>query len=60
MSRDSLGFPLGLFKEALKALDEVATVIIVYEYVATFDTANDILLKQIWYIKTRCTWHMYI
>jgi hypothetical protein len=43
--RPGEAFNSGLFKEILKAPDEVPAVIIVHKYVTTLDTSNDYVLK---------------
>jgi hypothetical protein len=43
----------GLFKEKLKALNEIPTVIVVHNYVTTLDISNDDVLKQVRNVKTR-------
>jgi hypothetical protein len=51
--RPGKAFHLHFPKERLEALDKISPVVVVAKNIAAFDAANDDVLEQIRYVKSR-------
>jgi len=48
----------GSGKEFMQPLQKIITVLIVFKYSPTFNTTNDDVVQNTWYIKANKSWHV--